>query len=438
MIDPKDVHEILDKYILADGMAPVMDIENSHGSYLVDQVDGRPYLDMFSMFASTAVGYNHPYLKEHEGFLGRIAVNKPSMSDMYNVYYAEFMETFARLAMPEELPHAFFVSGGALAVENTLKTAFDWKTRKNMTRNISTLGSKVIHFKQAFHGRSGYTLSLTNTHDPRKYMYFPMFDWPRITNPKLFFPLTERSLEETARLEEQAYQEIQIAIADNPHSIAALILEPIQSEGGDNHFSKEFLQSLRNICDENDIFLIWDEVQTGIGITGKMWAYENFDVKPDALAFGKKTQVCGMLVGRRVEEVEKHVFEESSRINSTFGGNLVDMLRFKLILEIIEKELLLDNARKQGTYLKQKLEELSTQHEKMTNVRGLGLMCAYDMPSTEERDRLRRTCRENGMLILACGERSIRFRPHLNVRKEEIDQAVEITAKCLEEELVAS
>ncbi len=233
-------------------------------------------------------------------------------------------------------------------------------------------------------------------------------------------------------MEQQSIFEIKTAITNFPNDIAGLILEPIQAEGGDNHFRKEYLQALRQICDENEIMLIFDEVQTGICLTGKFWAHQNFDVQPDIIAFGKKTQVCGCLAGPRVDEIERNVFVEPSRINSTFGGNMSDILRFKLILEIIEKDNLAQNANEVGKYLLQKLRVLEQNYEGIiSNTRGLGLMCAFDLPTKEKRDAFIGKARENGLLILACGDNSIRFRPHLVVTKQEIDLGIGIIEKLL-------
>ena len=230
------VHETLGKHILADGMDPVIDLKSSHGSWLVDGRDGREYLDIFSMFASLSVGYNHPHILENRDRLTEAALNKPTNSDIYSTQMAEFVDTFGRVAQPDYLPYAFFIEGGGLAVENALKVAFDWKVRKNLEAGNGEKGTKVIHFDECFHGRTGYTLSLTDSPDPRKTLYFPKFDWPRITTPKLSFPLTEDNIAITVALEEKAKREIENAIAENPHDIAAIILEPIQGEGGDNHF----------------------------------------------------------------------------------------------------------------------------------------------------------------------------------------------------------
>lgn len=422
LVQENKVKETLGKHILADGFDFVMDFEKSHGSYIVDRLTGKEYLDMFSMFASASVGYNHPYILEKADWLGKMAIYKPTLSDVYLQEYADFMEVFSRVAIPKELPYCFFVEGGALAVENALKTAFDWKTRKNWQKDIDKEAGMVIHFKQSFHGRSGYTLSLTNTSDPRKHQYFPKFDWPRITNPKLNFPITEENLEETIKHEHLALLHIQEAILANPDQVACIIIEPIQAEGGDNHFRNEFFTELRKICDENEILLILDEVQTGIGMTGKMWAFQHLDIIPDVITFGKKTQVCGILANKeKLDEVEHHVFIESSRINSTFGGNFIDMLRFQLVLEIIENENLIENSKVVGQFLLDGLLKLEQKYpEQIFASRGKGLMCAFDLKDGDSREWLRSKLYDEGIIVLTCGDQSLRFRPHLNVTKEEI------------------
>jgi L-lysine 6-transaminase len=432
-ISPAQVHSSLAKHMLIDGFDLVVDLERSQGSYLFDSRYNKRYLDFFSFFASAAVGINHPKVKSAEFLqkLARVAVNKVSNSDSYTVEMAEFVGTFERIAVPEYLSYAFFIEGGALGVENALKVAFDWKVRKNFAKGYrEERGRQVIHFRRAFHGRTGYTMSMTNT-DPVKTNYFPKFSWPRITCPAVTFPLNEKNLAQVKGQEAIAIQEVKKAIKDNPDDIAALIIEPIQGEGGDNHFRKEFFAELRTICDENDILLIFDEVQTGIGLTGKMWAHQHF-VKPDLLAFGKKTQVCGMLCGTRIDDVKENVFHKSSRLNSTFGGNLVDMVRFTKVLEIIEEENLVENARVVGEHLLKELRNLEQEFpDLISNGRGLGLMCAIDLPTPEKRDELRKGCYNHGLVLLGCGERTIRFRPALNIKKEQIDEGVGIIRRAL-------
>ncbi len=427
------VKDTLSRHLLADGFDFVMDFEKSHGSWIHDRRSGKNFLDMFSMFASMAVGYNHPHIVEKAEWLGKMAINKPTLADVYSQEFADFMETFERVAIPKELQYAFFISGGTLAVENAMKACFDWKTRKNFEKGIDLEAGICIHFKQAFHGRSGYTLSLTNTADPRKYEYFPKFDWPRIVNPHLNFPVTEENLKETITQENRALLNITEAILANPNRVACIIIEPIQAEGGDHHFRDEFFQGLRKICDENEVLFIFDEVQTGIGLTGKMWAYEHFSVAPDIIAFGKKTQVCGVLANKeKFDEIPNNVFRESSRINSTFGGNLIDMLRFQLILEIIEKENLVEYAAEAGAFLLEGLQDLQAKYpDKISNARGRGLMCAFDLATPEMRNTLQQMLYEEFMIILGCGEKSIRYRPHLNVSREELQMSLNLIEKCL-------
>ena len=447
-MDANNVKKILSRNILADGFEPIIDLKKSHDSWLVDARDGSEYLDMFSMYASGAIGYNHPEIIKNKELLSEVSLFKPTLSDIYSTQYADFLETFDRIAIPSYLKNTFFIEGGSLAVENALKTAFDWKVRKNIEKGIDiNEDMKIIHFKQAFHGRSGYTLSLTNTSDPRKTMYFPKFDWPRINNPYLSFPITDEVIENVKAKEDLAVSQIIKAVESNPYKIAGLIIEPIQGEGGDNHFRCRFFQKLRKLADEHEFLLIYDEVQTGVGITGKMWAHEHFvpdlcqcnppvekSPLPDIISFGKKSQVCGMLAGERVLEVEKNVFVESSRINSTFGGNLVDMVRFKIILDTIDKYSLLDNANECGEYLLNKISSLEASFPGFVlNSRGSGLFCAFDLPSGIERDRVISAAWKNKLLILSSGDYTIRFRPHLTVTKEEIDIAIDILSSSIKE-----
>lgn len=428
-----EVKQTLGRHMLADGFDFVMDFEKSHGSYIHDRVTGKDYLDMFSMFASASIGYNHPYLMEKSAWLGKMAVNKPTLADVYSREFADFMDVFERVAIPKELQYAFFIEGGTMGVENAMKACFDWKTRKNFEKGMDLEAGICIHFKQAFHGRSGYTLSLTNTSDPRKYQYFPKFDWPRIINPHLNFPVTEENLAETIKQENLALLNIEEAILSNPNKVACIIIEPIQAEGGDHHFRDEFFVGLREICDQNEVLLIFDEVQTGIGLTGKMWAFQHFSAKPDIISFGKKAQVCGVLANKeKFDEIPNNVFRESSRINSTFGGNFIDILRFQLILEVIEKENLVKNARIVGEYLLEGLQKLAQKYPNwLSNPRGRGLMCAIDLPTGEQRDRMREMLYDEGMIILSCGTSAIRFRPHLNVTQEEIQMALDKFDICL-------
>ena len=431
-----DVHRLLARHVLADGYDFVFDYERSHGAWVHDSRQGRELLDFMTFFGSSPIGYNHPRMKDPDFLrvLHRVAQLKPSLSDVYTVEYATFVETLFRLAVPSWLRHAFFIEGGALAVENCLKTAIDWKVRRNQAHGVGGgKGQQILHFREAFHGRSGYTLSLTNT-DPVKTDLFPKFPWPRVENPKLRFPATADVQIEVREAEERAFEQMRRAFQDHPDDIAAIIIEPIQAEGGDNHFRGEFLQALERFADERECFFIVDEVQTGVGLTGKMWAHEHFGLTPDALAFGKKAQVCGCLVGPKVDEEPQNVFKVGSRINSTWGGGLTDMVRFGRFLEIIEEEGLLENARTTGEHLLKGLQDLERElGGVMSNARGRGLMIAFDLPSPEVRKRVHERIIAHGLLLLTCGVRSIRFRPPLNLARAEADAALDILRRTLKE-----
>ena len=431
-INPHLVHETLKKYMLVDGFDIVLDLEKSHGLYLVDEKTNDKYLDFFSFFASSPLGMNHPkfHTEEFKERMLLAALHKPSNSDIYSTIMAEFVETFGTIAKPDHFKYLFFITGGTLAVENGLKVAFDWKVQKNFKKGYTKeVGTKVIHFKQAFHGRSGYTMSLTNT-DPNKVNYFPKFDWPRIDNPKIIFPL-ENNLLEVIAAEARAIAQINQAIKDNPDDIAVIILEPIQGEGGDNFFRKEFFQQLRQIADENDILLMFDEVQTGMGMTGKMWASEYYAM-PDIISFGKKAQVCGIMVSDRIDDVEAHCFRKSSRINSTWGANLPDMLRSTAILEVMHEENLLTHVQETGNYLLNQLNILQLEYPTLIeNARGLGLMCSFDFKTADLRNKYVQECYNNKLIQLGCGAKSVRFRTPLIVTNDELDEGLKIMRNVL-------
>ncbi|OMB95414.1 L-lysine 6-transaminase [Mycobacterium colombiense] len=420
--EPDRVHEVLARSMLVDGFDFVLDLARSTGSYLYDARDGRRYLDMFTFFASSALGMNHPALADDQEFraeLAQAALNKPSNSDVYSVAMARFVQTFARVLGDPVLPHLFFVDGGALAVENALKVAFDWKSRFNEARGIDpALGTRVLHLHGAFHGRSGYTLSLTNT-KPVTVARFPKFDWPRIDAPFLRPGLDGAAM---AALEAESLRQARAAFEAHPHDIACFVAEPIQGEGGDRHFRPEFFAAMRELCDEYDALLIFDEVQTGCGLTGTPWAYQQLGVQPDVVAFGKKTQVCGIMAGRRVDEVSDNVFAVSSRVNSTWGGNLVDMVRARRIMEVIEADGLFDRAAEQGAYLRARLDELAGEFPGLVlDPRGRGLMCAFSVPTTADRDELISLLWRYSVIVLPSGHDGVRFRPALTVSRAEID-----------------
>ena len=395
------VIETLNENILVDGFHIVVDHSRSLGSYIVDLNTGKRYLDCYSQFASQPLGWKHSALIKAQAEMGCVGRVKLANSDMYSEEYADFVEKFSEVT--PDFKHYFFIEGGALGVENALKAAFDWKAKKlGYTHTVDINNLDIFHLKNAFHGRTGYTLSLTNM-TPEKTALFPKFRWTTV---------------------EPDWEDIEWRIHKE---VAAIIVEPIQGEGGDNHFPLEFFTNLRRIADEHDCLLIFDEVQTGLGLTGKMWAYEHFNIVPDMMCFGKKTQVCGFCSTGRIDEVRDNVFNTSGRINSTWGGNIVDMVRFKYIIDAIQNDKLVDNAYHIGSHLLWCLRTIRG----LDNVRGRGLMIAFDLPSSELRDRMMELLQEN-MIVLKCGSHSIRLRPPLTFSEEDADAACRYIRESME------
>ena len=432
---PADVFPTLDRSILADGFRIVLDLQASHGADLVDALTGEHYLDLFSFFASNALGMNHPGLTDAETLaeLAQIAIHKPSNSDVYTIAMAEFVDTFRRVLADPRLPHYFFIEGGGLAIENALKVAFDYKSRLNESRGKSSeLGTQIMHLQYAFHGRTGYTMSLTNG-APVKIARYPKFAWPRITSPYAG-TMRDGTPRDVPALEAQAIAEAQAAFDAYGDDIAAFICEPIQAEGGDHHLRPEFLQEIERIVHEHEALFIVDEIQTGVGMTGTTWAYQQLGLSPDIVAFGKKTQVCGIMAGGLVDNVPDNALVTSGRLNSTWGGNLTDMVRARRIMEIVEADHLVERAAELGAWLLDRLRELAAKHPTlMTDPRGRGLLCAFSLPSGEVRAEFFDRLMEHHVMMIGSGDRTVRFRPALTITQDDLTRGLEAIDAVLKE-----
>jgi L-lysine 6-transaminase len=283
-----------------------------------------------------------------------------------------------------------------------------------------------LHLEHAFHGRSGYTMSVSNTR-PMNTWGYPVFDWPRIPSPAV----NRMEAWDAAGLtgeEEAAAAAAAAAFGRYPDEIACLLVEPIQCEGGDRHLRAPFLLALQELCARHDALFVVDEVQTGAGVTGYPWAHQALGLSPDLVVFGKKTQVCGVMGGRRLDRIPDHAFALPGRLSSTWGGNLMDMLRSTRILEVIEQERLLDNAARMGSYLLAGLRDCAAGFPRLlSSPRGRGLLCAVDATDRKRRDRLVALAwQRHGALFLGCGDRTVRFRPPLSVSADDIDAALAV------------
>ena len=424
-IAPDEVHERLAEHMLVDGFPIVLDLAKSHETRLVDARDSTEYLDFYTFFGSAPLGMNPPGLFDDpttRSELVEAAANKPANAEVPTVQLAEFVTTFTRVLGDPALPHLFLIEGGALAVENALKCSFDWKSRRNEAAGRSPeLGTRVLHLRHAFHGRSGYTLSLTNT-DPVKTDRYPKFDWPRISSPAVRFPL-EAHRAEVEAAEELALAEAKAAFEAYPHDIACFVAEPIQCEGGDRHLRSDFLLAVQDLCHQYDALFVIDEVQTGAGATGTPWCYQQLGLAPDLVAFGKKVQLGGVMAGRRVDEVAENVFRTSGRIDSTWGGNLTDMVRSRRLLQLVEQTGAIANAATVGQHLLARLVELEQAWPKaVSNARGRGFVAAIDLATRELRSSVLTTLwGEEHVVAFGCGERTLRLRPALSMTADEVD-----------------
>lgn len=430
-MEPEQVHETIKKYTIGDGLPIVLDIPNCKGSWVCDSRTGNRLLDCKSQYASQPIGWNHQIIGEWEHRLLQAAKHKVVNPDLYTDEYAKFVQEMADTCPDHK--HFFFVEGGGPAIDNALKAAFDWKAQKLNRLEGEDGFMDIIHFRYAFHGRTGYAISLTNEPAPShltfrndinpspgkvKTRWYPKFPWTRVEAPA-----TNIHGAKVYDVEQKVIDKIQETLVLG--GVAALIIEPIQGEGGDNHFTPEFFHALRELTYNYEALLIFDEVQSGMGITGKTWCYEHFGVTPDILVFGKKTQVCGIAATSKIDEIPNNVFTVAGRINSTWGGNIVDMVRFQMYRQIMDIDGLVENAAIKGSYFLSKLMELPVE-----NPRGKGLMLAFDLPSAEERSRFLEKLSKN-MLVLKSGDRSVRLRPFLDITKDDVDQAIDFIKNAL-------
>lgn len=428
---PTEVLANLARHQLVDGYPLVVDLAQSTGCWIHDAATNERYLDAFTCFASWPLGFNHPGFEDptFTASLDRAAKHNLSNSDVYTAELAQFVDTFVTHATPEGFAHHFWVAGGALAVENAMKTAFDWKARRlgrdDYLADCTDLS--ILHFKQAFHGRSGYTMSVTNTL-PDKVGLFPKFKWPRIHNPFCVFDLDGAVCNDIEMEEARACSEIEHVLRndDGTHGhVAGILIEPMQGEGGDNHFRPEFMRALRTYADEFDCLLCFDEVQTGFFGSGKPWLWQHAGVAPDVVAFGKKSQICGIYAGSRVDEVEHNVFTTSSRINSTWGGNLVDMVRSQRFIELIIQDGLMAHVTTLGEHVKDGMCRIGRETGQFTSVRGMGTLLACTFENADRRNKVLKGLFERKAIALPCGVDSLRFRLPMIMSTSEADELLD-------------
>ncbi|KAI8059573.1 4-aminobutyrate aminotransferase [Gongronella butleri] len=422
----KAILQNLNKYQDTRSVFFVADFEKSKGNYIVD-ADGNTMLDVFAQIASIPVGYNNPAfhaLSKNPAFQTALA-NRAALGVNPNKDWVDQLEnSFMRVA-PKGLDQVFTVMCGSCANENAFKTAFMYKAAKmrgsnefsteelNSCMKNEAPGSPdmaILSFTQAFHGRLFGSLTATASKAIHK-VDIPAFNWPKAPFPQRKYPLAENE-EYNEQMEKEALQAVEKIIKESQKPIAGLVVEPIQSEGGDNHASPKFFQELQAICKKHDVVFIVDEVQTGVGGTGTFWAHEawNLPESPDIVTFSKKFQAAGFFLNGRLRPTQPY------RLYNTWMGDPVRAFQAAAIINEIESKDLLTNVKQIGAYVQEQLPTLG-----LENVRGQGLFIAFDLPTAAQRDKFLVDMRQRGVNIGGCGDRAVRLRPMLTFQKHHAD-----------------
>lgn len=393
-----------------------IDFDKSHDSYIYDKNRRRYFLDFFGLYASLPLGYSHKIFddKNFRKAYNRIAKVKIPNCEVITEEAQEFFREFSNCEGMKRFKYFHFCCTGALAVETAIRAAIDQKEYKN---------PQIISLKESFHGIKGYGAFATDRFFPvsKRLEGFPTIDWPKIHNPKIIFKNSLIDSKATEAGIEKFKKEFNNCLNKYGDNIAGLLIEPIQSTYGDNHFPKSFFKLVRKLCDKYDICLIFDEIQTGFGATGKMWYYQHLDIEPDIVIFGKKSQVSGVMAKEKFGKI----FKTPVKIEDTFDGDLVDMLRCRYILKAYKKYHLLENAKERGKQLLSELKKINS----FKNVRGQGLLMAFDFETNKEQELFAKKAFKNGLMFNKTRDKTIRLRPSLNVSPKEIQEAVNIIRK---------
>ncbi|GAA5975502.1 hypothetical protein JCM5350_002633 [Sporobolomyces pararoseus] len=422
----------------------VADYAKSQGNYLAD-VDGNEMLDVFSQIASISIGYNNPELfklaKTDEFAIA--AMNRPALGSFPNADWSKTIHDGLLSVAPKGTPHLFTQMCGSCANEGALKAAFmAYRARqrgeskqegfsadelsscmKNATPGTPDL--VCLSFKSAFHGRLFGSLSLTRSKAIHK-LDIPAFDWPAVSFPKIKYPLEEFEAE-NAESESRAIAEVEECIIEwskKGKNVAALIVEPIQSEGGDNHASPNFFKALRTITREHGVYLIVDEVQTGVGATGTFWAHEKWNLQhpPDFVTFSKKMQAAGFYHAPETRASLPY------RNYNTWMGDPIRALQAREMISFIKSHDLVSHTASIGSKLFSSLSSFASQYPRiMQNLRGKneGTFISFDCDTPETRDRFVGEMRKVGVVMGGCGDRAVRLRPMLIFGEKQLEVLLE-------------
>ncbi|KAF7897341.1 hypothetical protein EAF00_005569 [Botryotinia globosa] len=416
----------LDKVFDTRSLNMLANYQKSLGNYISDP-DGNVLLDVYAQIASIPVGYSNPHLlraAQSEQMASAI-INRPALGNFPSHDWADIIKTGILKVAPKGLDQVFTAMAGSDANETAYKAAFMYRRQQerggaHVEFSEEDIASSMLNqapgapqlsimsFKTAFHGRLFGSLSTTRSKPIHK-LDIPAFDWPQATFPLLKYPLEDHVVE-NQKIEEEALADVERIITTHHLPPCAVVVEPIQSEGGDNHASPAFFRGLRALTKKHNVLLIVDEVQTGVGATGKFWAHEhwNLDTPPDMVTFSKKAQTAGYYFGNPELRPNKPY-----RQFNTWMGDPARAILFRAIIEEIERLDLVNNTAKVGDYLYGELERLAKQYPgEIQNLRGKGqgTFLAFD---SNRRDEVLKNAKSVGINIGGSGERAVRLRPML-------------------------
>jgi 4-aminobutyrate aminotransferase/(S)-3-amino-2-methylpropionate transaminase len=426
--------------------ALVVDDVASQGVYLVD-ADGNVLLDLFANFALGALGYNHPGLMavaQSDAF-ARAAANPTSTPFLTTPAWFDLLEGLAAYA-PRGMEKMYCVDAGGEGVEAALKVAFvahgeSSRAARGLPKNplelsqdeqrriMDNAGSDavVVSFSGGFHGRGLGPLSATHSKVIHK-ADLPAFPWPMAEFPVNRWPLA-RYAEQNERAEAESLKGLARILESHRGRVAAVLLEPVQSEGGDRHASAAFFREVQRLARDAGAAFVLDEVQTGVGMSGTMWAHEQLDLPrpPDLMAFGKKMQMGGFFVTQAM------ALSQFGRMYQTRNGDRARAMLGLVTLRTIAQERLLDNVRQTGAYFLAQLEALAERHPHLTEPRGKGFLLAFDLPTVAARDEFLKRAMRRGVFASYTGSRSVRLRPHLITGPADVDVAIAAFDETLKE-----
>ena len=387
-----------------------IDFEKSHGSFLFDENSKKHYLDFFGMYSSLPLGYNHPSFLSDEFQRDILEVSQFRICNgrIDSRHKQEFLESFVDFAVPEDFSAVHFSCTGGLAVEHACKTAIYHTRKKRNLSNSESSSLSILSFENSFHGITSFGNFTTSKRGipGKRLASFPDLEWPKISNSEELSDFLSR---------------------DTLSSIAGVIIEPIQCTSGDIHISIDDLNRIRSITSDNDIPLIFDEIQTGFCATGNKWFFESLDWSPDIVVFGKKSQVCGIIVKEGFDAIFDN--SESGRLCITFDGDLSDMVRCKYVIKAVDELKLLENVKERSRQFLDGLQSAS----RIQNLRAAGVIMCFELKDRSTRDAFVSSLYEKGMICNPTGNRSIRIRPPLSVSKEEISLGIQTIKDALKD-----